>query len=410
MADPSKYTPGYNFSGYQTVNPSSPLPGTSVDTELAAIATSTEELRDAIKDIRRSDGALKNGSVGPDQLSAALSIGFTNRGLWAEGTDYLAGDGAVYDETFYKASVTHTSAIATRPDTDDETWELLFTFASITTPDGSITPAKLSADAAGFRTKIGLGALALEDTDFFAEQIAAATGKADLADADQFGLIDSEAFDALKSVTWSSLKDGVQTEVVDVLATATTQNATPDNADRVAVWDSSGGEWTYALWSDIKTALITAWGALTAALTSKATGVDADGFAIFDSAASSASKKMTFTNFWTNYIKPKVEALSLNATNIGSGTLADARLTSGMQALLAPTAGMVGSYIFAYDNTTTTAAFGATRAGSTLNPTNSDDAPTGTATGSAQSGTWRCMGATDGGTGDRSITLWARIL
>lgn len=69
MADPTKYTTDYDFSGFQSTNPSSPLPGTSVDNEFANIETSIDEIVDAITDIRRSDGALKNGIVTRDSLS-----------------------------------------------------------------------------------------------------------------------------------------------------------------------------------------------------------------------------------------------------------------------------------------------------------------------------------------------------
>lgn len=210
MADPTKYTPGYNFSGFQTVNPSTPLPGTSVDTELAAIATATEELRDAVMDIRRSDGALKNNSVGPDQLSAALSIGFTNRGTWAEDTAYSAGDGVVFDDTFYSALEAHTSVSGDEPDINPEQWQFLFTIASITTPDGSITPAKLSADAAGFRTKIGVGTLAVEDVEYLDTRVHALDEKTVPADDDEFCLLDSEGLFVGTVFKWASLLAAVQ--------------------------------------------------------------------------------------------------------------------------------------------------------------------------------------------------------
>jgi microcystin-dependent protein len=205
VADPSKYTPGYNFSGYQAQNPSTPLPAARVDIELASIAESTEELRDAVMDIRRSDGQLKNQSVGPDQISPALSLGFTNRGAWAEGTDYSAADGAVYGTTFYSAAVAHTSSAETRPDLDSDTWHVLFTFESIIVADGAITPAKLSADAAGFRTKIGLGTLAVEDVAYLDSRVHALTEKADIVDDDEFALIDSEASNVGKKITWGDM-------------------------------------------------------------------------------------------------------------------------------------------------------------------------------------------------------------
>jgi microcystin-dependent protein len=205
LADPSAYEPSYNFSGYQTVNPSSPLPASQLDTQLSDIATSTDELRDAVMDIRRSDGALANGVVGPDQLSAALSIGFTNRGTWADATAYSAGDGVVYGTTFYKASVAHTSAVATRPDTDADTWEQLFTFESIIVADGAITPPKLSADPSGFRTKIGLGTLAVENVAYLDSRVHALTEKTALHDDDEFHLIDTEAVNVGKKITWGDI-------------------------------------------------------------------------------------------------------------------------------------------------------------------------------------------------------------
>ena len=72
MADPTKYTKGYSFEGYQANNPSKPLPAPRLDDELENIATSIDETIDALKDIRRSDGALKNGI----DVSAGLLGGF----------------------------------------------------------------------------------------------------------------------------------------------------------------------------------------------------------------------------------------------------------------------------------------------------------------------------------------------
>lgn len=209
VSDPTKYTPSYNFSGFQSVSPDTPLPATQVDIQFAAIEESTSELVAAVKDIRRSDGALKNGSVGPDQISAALSIGFTNRGTWADATDYSSGDGAVYGTTFYKASVAHTSSPSTRPDLDDATWEFLFTFESIIVADGAITPAKLSDDEAGFQSKIGLGTLAVEDVEFLDTRPHAFDEKTELVDDDEFSLLDSEAVFAGKKIKFSDLVEQI---------------------------------------------------------------------------------------------------------------------------------------------------------------------------------------------------------
>lgn len=74
MADPTPYTVNYNFANFQANNPSTPLPGVQVDGELAEIAAKVQELIDAVKNIRRSDGALKNNIVTFDSLEEGLQL------------------------------------------------------------------------------------------------------------------------------------------------------------------------------------------------------------------------------------------------------------------------------------------------------------------------------------------------
>jgi hypothetical protein len=73
MSDPARYIQSFNFSAFQAVNPATPLPAPQVDAQFQDIATSTGQLVDAVKDIRRSDGALKNGIVTTDSLEATLA-------------------------------------------------------------------------------------------------------------------------------------------------------------------------------------------------------------------------------------------------------------------------------------------------------------------------------------------------
>lgn len=80
MADPTKYTRGYDYSGYQAVTPNTPLPGDQVDNDLSNIETAVNGAVDAIKDVRRSDGKLQDGSVTSDALSPevdAYLVGLT---------------------------------------------------------------------------------------------------------------------------------------------------------------------------------------------------------------------------------------------------------------------------------------------------------------------------------------------
>lgn len=76
MANPSKYTPSYDFSDFQAQNPESPLPGAQVDIQLQGIQQTTTETIDALADIRRSDGKLVNEIVTEDSLNPDLKVSF----------------------------------------------------------------------------------------------------------------------------------------------------------------------------------------------------------------------------------------------------------------------------------------------------------------------------------------------
>lgn len=63
------YEVTYSFAGYQALSPATPLPGASLDVELAAAAAATVLLETNLADIRRADGNVQNGKVTWDALS-----------------------------------------------------------------------------------------------------------------------------------------------------------------------------------------------------------------------------------------------------------------------------------------------------------------------------------------------------
>ncbi|WP_152046361.1 glycosyl hydrolase family 28-related protein [Aureimonas psammosilenae] len=69
MADPVKYTPSYSFTG----NPSF-FPATPLNVEFLNVSQSVAQTVEALKDVRRSDGRLKNKIVTFDSLDAALRL------------------------------------------------------------------------------------------------------------------------------------------------------------------------------------------------------------------------------------------------------------------------------------------------------------------------------------------------
>lgn len=100
MADPTKYERDYGFANYQASQPNKPLPGAEVDIELDNIADAISGAVDAIKDIRRSDGALQNGIVTLDSLADEIRIDVAADADRAEAAaEQAAALGTIYTQT-----------------------------------------------------------------------------------------------------------------------------------------------------------------------------------------------------------------------------------------------------------------------------------------------------------------------
>jgi hypothetical protein len=117
MADPTPFVPGYSYTDYQETAPADPLPGPQVDNDFADVATSTVTLVNAVKDIRRSDGKLKNAIVTYDSLSAGLkallsnNTGQTIPGSFSPEDFGAKGDGVTDDTAAFEAALTAGPAI-----------------------------------------------------------------------------------------------------------------------------------------------------------------------------------------------------------------------------------------------------------------------------------------------------------
>jgi microcystin-dependent protein len=131
MAQPQLYIRQFDFTGFQAVNPVSPLPGDKVDLELNTAKVTFDQILQNLSLIQRDDGRLMNGSVGQEQLAASLSIGFTFRGVWVAGKTYALSDGVSLGSKFYRAKVSHGSDNTNRPDIGTLFWEFLFDFSAL---------------------------------------------------------------------------------------------------------------------------------------------------------------------------------------------------------------------------------------------------------------------------------------
>lgn len=115
MAQPTPYDRQFSFQDFQAQEPTTPLPGDEVDGELNSVKVTLDQTLVNLAKIQRDDGALKNGIVTQDSLSDSLSIGFTYRGSWVSGVNYLISDGASVGSTFYKARSSHLSSGLNQP-------------------------------------------------------------------------------------------------------------------------------------------------------------------------------------------------------------------------------------------------------------------------------------------------------
>lgn len=116
MAQPPDYNPVFDFGDFAALNPTSPLPGASVDTELTHIQTSINAINDNLALLQRDDGELANAIVGIEQLDASVTALFavgvgTGRGAWVTATSYAIGDIVSQSTAAYMAMVAHTSGV-----------------------------------------------------------------------------------------------------------------------------------------------------------------------------------------------------------------------------------------------------------------------------------------------------------
>lgn len=113
MSQPTKFTPSYDFSDFQTVNPTVPLPGNKVDENLNLIKTSTDQIINNLALLQRDDGKIINEGVHKDSLDAAVRAlivaGGVPRGAWATATAYAVKDLIEYTGATYICVNAHTS-------------------------------------------------------------------------------------------------------------------------------------------------------------------------------------------------------------------------------------------------------------------------------------------------------------
>jgi len=176
------YARGYSFTNHEANHPNDQQPGVSLDNEFDAIAQTTAALIVNAALIQRSDGALANGSVGPDQLSAALTIGLRSIGTWAAGHAYVINDAVWTNNLLYRSLSNHTSASAFATDLAAGKWQQIFDLMPYVLAALQTGAISVNIDTAALQTQINLRAPLAGANVFTAKQtvtVGAATAAGD---------------------------------------------------------------------------------------------------------------------------------------------------------------------------------------------------------------------------------------
>lgn len=110
MAYPEVYSRSYSYTDFAVAQGGSSFPGAQVDSDLAGLQHSIENVSAFVQNVIRADGALNNGIVTFDSLSPELqTAGLAPAVSWAAGVDYPAQANVFRGGKLYRASSAHTS-------------------------------------------------------------------------------------------------------------------------------------------------------------------------------------------------------------------------------------------------------------------------------------------------------------
>src|SRR6185437_9762972 len=111
MSQPAPYNRATSFTNLQVTNPTGQPQGPDPDVEFNNIRSTLIGVLANLAKIQRDDGALANASVGLNQLSTAVTIGFSVPTAWVTGHGYVSSPASTVFNggKFYSCLVSHTS-------------------------------------------------------------------------------------------------------------------------------------------------------------------------------------------------------------------------------------------------------------------------------------------------------------
>ena len=111
MSQPKPYQRTTSFTNLQVTNPTGQPQGPDLDVEYNNIKTTLDAVLANLALIQRDDGVLANASVGLNQLSPQVTVGFSVPTAWATGLSFVSSPASTVFNggKFYSCLVSHTS-------------------------------------------------------------------------------------------------------------------------------------------------------------------------------------------------------------------------------------------------------------------------------------------------------------
>jgi hypothetical protein len=132
MSQPQPFNRSFSFSNLQAQNPTTPPPGNSIDIEFNSVKATLDQILANLALIQNDDTSVKNASIGPNQLSPALTLGFTAPTTWVTLTNYTASPASTVfnGSSIYTCLISHTAGVFAT-DLAAGKWQLILNLAAI---------------------------------------------------------------------------------------------------------------------------------------------------------------------------------------------------------------------------------------------------------------------------------------
>jgi hypothetical protein len=163
VSQPQPYSPQHAFVADSATVPN--FPGQSLDIEFQDVKSTTDQILANLALIQRDDGALKNGTVTYDTLSATLQTnGLATAATWLTAINYTVGTTVYQNFNLYRCLIAHTAGVFA---TDLAAAKWLLLVALPQGPSGTLAVHSTSTLAAGQpATVVNVGTSQAAQLDF----------------------------------------------------------------------------------------------------------------------------------------------------------------------------------------------------------------------------------------------------